>query len=141
MVRSCLCVDVAGLRFENPLVLASGVLGYSVESFESVVAGGAGGVVTKSVGLDARVGYVNPAVFQAKCGLVNAMGLPNPGVDEFVSEVRRAKEVLEVPLIVSVYGFSENQLRSLLLKLKKELKGLNIKSRFINKRYNKPKRS
>jgi dihydroorotate dehydrogenase (NAD+) catalytic subunit len=102
-------VNLAGLKFENPTVLASGVLGYSAESFEAVVEGGAGGVVTKSVGLEARVGYANPTVFQAKCGLVNAMGLPNPGVEEFVSEVRRAKRLLKVPLIVSVYGYSEEE--------------------------------
>jgi len=100
-------MNLAGIRFENPTVLASGVLGYSAESFESVVEGGAGGIVTKSIGLIERDGYANPTVFQARAGLVNAMGLPNPGVNEFVCEIRRAKSKLGVPLIVSVYGYSE----------------------------------
>ena len=112
MAGGRLGVDLAGLKFANPTVLASGVLGYSSESFESVVAGGAGGIVTKSIGLEARVGYANPTVFQARCGLVNAMGLPNPGVEGFVAEVRRAKSVLRVPLIVSVYGYSAEEYAS-----------------------------
>jgi dihydroorotate dehydrogenase (NAD+) catalytic subunit len=102
-------VNFAGLKFKNPAVLASGILGYSAESLESIVEGGAGAVVTKSVGVTPRMGYANPTVVQAKCGLINAMGLPNPGIDVYVQEIRHAKTVLPVPLIVSVYGFSTEE--------------------------------
>jgi dihydroorotate dehydrogenase (NAD+) catalytic subunit len=85
-------------------MLASGILGYSAGTLTSIVEGGAGAVVTKSVGLKRRRGYANPTVVQANCGLINAMGLPNPGIGEFVGEIRGAKK-LGVPLIVSVYGF------------------------------------
>lgn len=104
-----LTVNLAGLKLANPTMLASGILGYSAETLESIVAGGAGAVVTKSVGLKPRVGYANPTVVQVDCGLINAIGLPNPGIDEFVKEIRQAKKVLNVPLIVSVYGFSEEE--------------------------------
>jgi dihydroorotate dehydrogenase (NAD+) catalytic subunit len=97
------------LKLANPTILASGILGYSAETFENIVEGGAGAVVTKSIGLRPRAGYPNPTVVQANCGLINAMGLPNPGINEFVNEVRRTKTVLNVPLIVSVYGFSEHE--------------------------------
>jgi dihydroorotate dehydrogenase (NAD+) catalytic subunit len=90
-------------------MLASGILGYSLETFETIVEGGAGAIVTKSVGLKPRKGYANPTVVQADCGLINAVGLPNPGIDEFVKEIRRAKASLKVPLIVSVYGFSAEE--------------------------------
>jgi dihydroorotate dehydrogenase (NAD+) catalytic subunit len=90
-------------------MLASGILGYSAETLKSIVEGGAGAVVTKSVGLKPRVGYANPTIVQTSCGLINAMGLPNPGIDEFVKEIREAKTVLNVPLIVSVYGFSAEE--------------------------------
>jgi len=66
-------------------------------------------VVTKSVGLKPQNGYPNPTVVQADCGLINAMGLPNPGIDEFANEIREAKTVLKVPLVVSVYGYSEDE--------------------------------
>jgi dihydroorotate dehydrogenase (NAD+) catalytic subunit len=90
-------------------MLASGILGYSVETFESIAKGGAGAIVTKSVGLKPREGYANPTVVQVSSGLINAMGLPNPGIQEFVQEIRKAKATLNVPLIVSVYGFSPDE--------------------------------
>jgi dihydroorotate dehydrogenase (NAD+) catalytic subunit len=102
-------VNLAGLRLANPTMLASGILGYSTETFESISEGGAGAIVTKSIGLMPRRGYANPTVVQVSCGLVNAMGLPNPGIDEFASEIRRAKTALRVPLIASVYGYSEDE--------------------------------
>jgi len=106
MSSNRLNTSLAGLELKNPTVLASGILGYSAESLESIVEGGAGAVVTKSIGLMPQVGYANPTVVQAKYGLINAMGLPNPGINEYVHEIRHAKTVLSVPLIVSVYGFS-----------------------------------
>jgi dihydroorotate dehydrogenase (NAD+) catalytic subunit len=111
-----LSICVAGLEFRSPTALASGVLGYSVESLQRVAEAGAGAVVTKSVGLKPRVGYANPTVVQAECGLINAMGLPNPGIGEYVQELSRAKSVLTVPLVVSVFGFSAEEYASVAVK-------------------------
>ena len=102
-------INLAGLSLKNPTMLASGILGYSALTLKGVVEGGAGAVVTKSVGLKPRRGYANPTVVQVDCGLINAMGLPNPGIDEFVKDICEAKAVLKVPLIVSVYGFSAEE--------------------------------
>jgi dihydroorotate dehydrogenase (NAD+) catalytic subunit len=104
-----LSVNLSGLRLGNPTMLASGILGYSTETLERIVNGGAGAVVTKSIGLKPRKGYANPTVVQTSCGLVNAMGLPNPGIDEFVSEIREGKATIHVPLIVSIYGYSAEE--------------------------------
>ena len=101
-------VNLAGLRLDNPTMLASGILGYSAETLSRIVEGGAGAVVTKSVGFKPRKGYANPTVVQADFGLINAVGLPNPGISEFVREIREMKR-LGVPLIVSVYGFSAEE--------------------------------
>lgn len=102
-------IDLAGLSLANPTILASGILGYSTETLQNIAENGAGAVVTKSVGLKSRDGYANPTVVQASCGLINAMGLPNPGISRFVHEIRSAKAMLNVPLIVSVFGFSEDE--------------------------------
>jgi dihydroorotate dehydrogenase (NAD+) catalytic subunit len=107
--HNALAVSLAGLQLANPTVLASGILGYSTETLENVVKGGAGAVVTKSVGLKPRKGYANPSIVQASCGLINAMGLPNPGIDKYVKEFRQTKGVLDVPLILSVYGYSAEE--------------------------------
>jgi dihydroorotate dehydrogenase (NAD+) catalytic subunit len=104
-----LSTNVAGLKLQNPTMLASGVLGYSAESLNRVVKGGAGAVVTKSVGLEARAGYPNPTVVQAESGLINAMGLPNPGIEVFSEEIKFMKTILRAPLIVSVFGYSADE--------------------------------
>jgi dihydroorotate dehydrogenase (NAD+) catalytic subunit len=104
-----LSISFAGIKLANPTILASGILGYSEQSFQRVVHGGAGAVVTKSVGLEPRVGYPNPTVVQAQGGLINAMGLPNPGIDVYAEEIKFTKSVLHVPLIVSVFGYSADE--------------------------------
>jgi len=101
-------VEVAGLKLRNPTILASGILGLSSSALREVAEVGAGAVVTKSIGLKAREGYKNPTVVQVECGLINAMGLPNPGIHSFVDEIKEGKD-FPVPFIVSVYGFSPEE--------------------------------
>ncbi len=97
---------IAGIDLRNPTMLASGILGYTIGSFQRLVEGGVGAIVTKSIGLKSRIGYANPTIFQTKNSLINSMGLPNPGIKNYAPEISHAKIVLNVPLIVSVYGFS-----------------------------------
>jgi len=102
-MRDSLSTDVAGLKLRNPTMLAAGVLGISRSLLERVAASGAGAVVTKSIGIEEREGYANPTVVEVDCGLLNSMGLPNPGVKHFSEELRRWDRV-DVPLIASVFG-------------------------------------
>jgi len=97
---------LAGLELANPTMLASGIMGYTAESFLQVAKGGAGAIVTKSVGTQPRTGYANPIVVQTKAGLINAVGLPNPGIDIFTEEIKYTKTLLHIPLIVSIFGYS-----------------------------------
>jgi dihydroorotate dehydrogenase (NAD+) catalytic subunit len=104
-----LSISFAGLKLANPTILASGILGYSSESLNRVAKGGAGAVVTKSIGIEPRVGYSNPTVVQAESGLINAMGLPNPGIAVYSEEIKFSKTILRVPVIVSVFGYSAEE--------------------------------
>ena len=97
-------IDVAGLHLRNPIMLAAGVLGLSGASLRSAWDAGAGAVVTKSLGLKPRTGYSNPTMVDVGCGFLNAMGLPNPGVEEFVDEVKAAKKGDDILLVASVFG-------------------------------------
>ena len=109
MESNPLSISFAGLTLANPTILASGILGYSAESLNRVAKGGAGAVVTKSVGIAPRAGYSNPTVVQAESGLINAMGLPNPGIEVYSEEIRFSKTILRVPVIVSVFGYSAEE--------------------------------
>ncbi len=109
MGTNLLSTSFAGLELPNPTILASGILGYSSESFSRVVKAGAGAVVTKSVGIAPRVGYPNPTIVQSRSGLINAMGLPNPGIETYVEEINFSKTILTVPLIVSVFGYTSEE--------------------------------
>ncbi len=97
--KNMLEVNVAGLKMKNPLMLASGILDMSREVMERL--NDAGAIVTKSVGIEERTGYKNPTVYELPCGLLNSMGLPNPGVDAFVEELKNAR--IDV-VIGSIFG-------------------------------------
>lgn len=103
-----LAVEIAELRLANPTMLAAGILGMTSLSLKRVAEAGAGAVVTKSIGLKPRTGYTNPTVVQTDCGILNAMGLPNPGIEYFTKEIDEAKNA-GCPVIVSVYGFSAEE--------------------------------
>ncbi len=103
---------VGSLGIRNPLLLASGILGESSGSLIRVYKSGAGGVVTKSIGIDPRAGYKNPTVFEFDSGMLNAMGLPNPGIGHFGEVVARTKAA-GVLTIASVFGANEEQFSSL----------------------------
>jgi len=92
-------------ELENPLVLASGILGTSVDLLSRVAANGAGAVTTKSIGPVEREGHDNPTVIEIENGLYNAVGLPTAGYLNMDGELKRWKEI-KVPLIASIYGSS-----------------------------------
>jgi dihydroorotate dehydrogenase (NAD+) catalytic subunit len=105
-------VELAGIRLRNPFLLASGIWGESGESLKGAFSAGAGGVITKSIGDAPRDGYPNPTIdtFE-RWGMLNAMGLPNPGIEEYPREIAVALAA-GVPTIGSVFagdadGFAE----------------------------------
>jgi len=114
--KNLLSTTFAGLKLANPVALASGILGYSGNSLQRVAEAGAGAVITKSVGIGPRPGYPNPTVVQAEAGLINAVGLPNSGINDFAEEIKYAKTVLRVPLIVSVFGYTAEEYAGVALK-------------------------
>ncbi|MFA5331147.1 MAG: dihydroorotate dehydrogenase [Methanoregula sp.] len=93
-------VTVGGVKLDNHLILAAGILGTTGASLSRVLALGAGGVVTKSIGPVPKDGHAGPCVAVLENGIMNAMGLPNPSkefVDELVPLANR-------PVIVSIFG-------------------------------------
>lgn len=97
--------NIAGLRIRNPCMNAAGVLGMSPPLLKRVYDSGAGAVITKSLGPEPRKGHPNPTFVPLEFGALNAMGLPNPGAEYFVDEIRILKE-MGIPVIASFFGGS-----------------------------------
>ena len=102
-----LSVTIAGVRFPNPLVLASGILGTHTSLMARCARAGAGAITAKSAGPVPRGGHVNPTCVDLGPGLLNAIGLANPGAEaetELLAETKAALTELGVPLIASIFG-------------------------------------
>ena len=96
--------NISGLKLNSPIILASGILGVSFSSMKRVINAGAGAVTTKSIGPRPRKGYKNPSIIEIYPGtFMNAVGLGNPGIENFISEIKEIKR-FNIPLIVSVFG-------------------------------------
>lgn len=103
-----LSVNLCGTTLRNPLMLASGVMGVSGELLKKVALSGAGAVITKSIGIRPRRGYNPPVIEEVGPGLLlNAMGLPNQGYEEFSREIEMIKET-KVPVIANIFGFTKS---------------------------------
>lgn len=103
MVERSLRVSLAGVKLQNPLLLASGIVGVTVDSLLRAVESGAGAAVSKSIGLEPREGYRNPTLVATESGLLNAVGLSNPGARVF-SEELSAVRGKGSPIMVSIFG-------------------------------------
>ena len=79
-------VNVAGVEFSNPLIAASGTFGFGREYAEFYPLSALGGVSSKGITLKARPGNPAPRIAEAPGGMLNAVGLQNPGVDHFIRE-------------------------------------------------------
>jgi len=96
------------LQLKNPTMLASGIMDEDAGSMKRIIKCGAGALVTKSIGLQPRQGYLNPTVIELEYGILNAMGLPNPGIDNFGEEIVQLK-TSKTPIIASIYGANSKE--------------------------------
>ncbi len=103
-----MAVELAGIKLPNPTILASGILGVSSEIMVRAARAGAGAVVTKSFNRKGREGYRNPSFIEVPGGFLNALGIPNPGMEEMRGEVNAVSKA-GVPVIASVFGFDAGE--------------------------------
>ena len=102
-----LTCDFLGWRLHSPLVLASGIIGTSASLMARAARAGAGMVTAKSCGPAPRAGHSNPVALDWGGGLLNAIGLTNPGAEHeaaLLAETKRRLAPLGVPLIASIFA-------------------------------------
>ena len=105
-------VKLAELDLENPVMLASGILDSTPGILNRMARTGAGALITKSISLKPRPGYPGPTTVEIAPGTwINAMGLPNPGLDEFLEEFPLTK--LNVPVIPNLVADSAEEFAQL----------------------------
>jgi len=102
-----LACNVGSLKLDNPAMVASGIMDETAGSIVRMFKAGAGAVVTKSIGSENNSGHGNPSFIELDVGYVNAMGLPNPGIDAFEEEMNIATK--EGKVIGSVYAKSPEE--------------------------------
>jgi len=104
-------VEIGGLKLRSPLLIASGTCAYGKEllqirglDWEAI-----GGIVLKGTTLDPRVGNPPPRIAETPSGMLNAIGLENPGVDKVVSEILPQLKDFPTAVIANVAGFSVSE--------------------------------
>lgn len=101
-----LSIDLAGLRLRTPVLLAAGTAGYADEMSDVVDLAGVGAVITKSITREPREGNPTWRILPAKAGMLNAIGLANPGIDRFVAEIVPRIRGIPTAVIGSIAGNS-----------------------------------
>jgi dihydroorotate dehydrogenase (NAD+) catalytic subunit len=104
---SCdLSVEIAGLRFKNPILTASGTFGYGLEFAEWLDLNRLGGICTKGLSLEPLPGNPPPRIVETHGGMLNAIGLQNIGVRAFIAEKLPRLRQFRTHIIVNVFGSS-----------------------------------
>ncbi len=104
-VKPDMRVSLAGLELVNPVIAASGTFGYGIEFEEIVSLERLGGFVTKGISLEPMSGHPAPRMVQTAAGMLNAIGLQNVGVEEFIErKLPPLKRYPNCKVIVNVFG-------------------------------------
>ncbi|MBQ6045604.1 MAG: dihydroorotate dehydrogenase [Bacteroidales bacterium] len=102
-----LSVELCGIRLQNPVVPASGTFGFGLELADSFDLNVLGAISLKGTTLEPRYGNPTPRVAECTGGMINSVGLQNPGIDVLVSErVPALRKVYSQPVIANISGFS-----------------------------------
>ena len=102
-----LSVDLCGIRLDNPVIPASGTFGYGYEFADLYDINCLGTFSFKGTTRDPRFGNPAPRIAEASSGMLNAVGLQNPGVEKVITEeLPRLAEVFHKPVMANISGFS-----------------------------------
>lgn len=108
-VKPNLKVKIGGIELQNPVMTASGTFGYAKEFEELVDLNRLGGIVVKGLSLKPSPGNPPPRIIETPCGMLNAIGLENVGIDAFVEQKLPFLQTLNPPIFVNIYGEQEEE--------------------------------
>jgi dihydroorotate dehydrogenase (NAD+) catalytic subunit len=135
-------VNFCGVKFKNPTVLASGILGVTAASLRNVIKNGAGGVTTKSIWLEEHKGHKNPTMFGTEHYFMNAVGLSDAGIEK--AETETFPEYMKnkpAPIIANIVAYKLADfglLAARIEKLNPDIIELNISCPNVEDEFGKP---
>lgn len=105
-----LSVDLCGITLQNPIIPASGCFGFGYEMNEFYPIDILGSISLKGTTVSPRFGNPLPRVAECYSGMINSVGLQNPGIDKMISKkLPKLREVFHQPIIANISGFSEEE--------------------------------
>nr|WP_205749392.1 dihydroorotate dehydrogenase [Desulfopila sp. IMCC35008] len=110
-------VKIGSIHLDNPVMTASGTFGYAREFENLMNLHRLGGVIVKGISLFPRAGNPPPRIVETACGMLNAIGLQNVGVERFIEEKMVYLAGLNVPVIVNILGGSVEEYREITKRL------------------------
>lgn len=112
-------VEIGRLKLKNPVLVASGTFGYGREYAPFLNLNILGGIVVKGISLKKRSGNPPPRLVEVPCGLINAIGLENVGIERFLKEKLPFLKTIDTKIIVNIFGDSIEEYALLAEKLEK----------------------
>jgi len=109
ILRPNLAVEIAGMKFRNPVMPASGTFGYGQEYAPYLDLNHLGAIVTKGLSLNPKAGNNTPRTCETVSGMLNAIGLQNVGVDAFIHDKMPFLEKFDTPIIVNFFGNTQEE--------------------------------
>jgi len=97
-------VNLFGVEFENPVWTASGTFGFGIEYSPYIDLNKVGAVCVKGLSLEPREGNEPPRIWETPCGMLNAIGLQNPGVEHFIEKIVPELKNFKCRVIANIYG-------------------------------------
>jgi len=123
-----LTINLKEVKLKNPIILASGVVGFGKEIVKFFDINKLGAVVTKTITLKPRIGNLQPRIYDLGFGVLNSIGLENPGLEGFKEKYADFLSSLNTCVFVSLYGESFDEYKVLI----RELENFNFKGYEIN---------
>ena len=114
-----LSVDIGGLKLKNPVITASGTFGYGTELTPFFDPSLLGAIIVKGLSLKPIPGNPPPRIAETPCGLLNAIGLANIGIQAFIEEKLPMFTKIEAPVITNIYGHTVKEYADLAKKIEK----------------------
>jgi len=99
-----LSVDIGSLKLKNPVITASGTFGYGTELTPFFDPSLLGAIIVKGLSLEPIPGNPPPRIVETPCGMLNAIGLANIGIEAFIAEKLPLLDPLGIPIITNIYG-------------------------------------